>query len=65
MKNILEHYWKKGCLGISYQAFLDANEIIDSSDLSIEEKATEKTRLLEARNRAFGGSFRNFPPWNP
>ena len=59
-----EHYWKKGWLGISYQSFIEANEIIDSSDLSFEQKATEKTEILEARKRALGRSFHNFPPWS-
>ena len=59
-----EHFWKKGWLGISYQSFIEANEIIDSSDLSFEQKATEKTEILEARKRALGRSFHNFPPWS-
>ena len=58
------HYWEKGHLGTMYQTFLDANEIIDNSDLSEEDKVIEKARVLEARKKAFGFSFENFPPWS-
>ena len=39
------------------------NIIDDCDELSNEEKAEEKTKLLEARKDIFGSSFQNFPPW--
>ena len=60
-----EHYWMKGWLGISYHVYLDALSIIDTcDDMSNEEKETERAKLLEARKRAFGNNFLNFPPWS-
>ena len=59
-----EHYWIKGRIGVTYHTFLDANYLIDRSNLPAEEKRIEKEKLLEARKVAFGTSFRNFPPWN-
>ena len=59
-----EHYWKKGRLGVTYLTFLDANYVIDNSELSEEDKKTEKEKILEARKAAFGNSFQNFPPWD-
>ena len=59
-----EHYWMKGWLGICYHVFLDANRIIESSDLSNEEKDKEKTRLLEARKNALGSNYYRYPPWS-
>ena len=58
------HNWERGHIGIAYHSFLDASNIIDDCDeLSDEEKAEEKTKLLEARKDIFGSSFQNFPPW--
>ena len=59
-----KHYWEKGFLGTSYQAFLDANKVIDKCDISEEGKVIENGRVFEARNQAFGSSFEYFPPWN-
>ena len=59
-----EHYWRKGRLGVTYITFLDANSIIEHSELSEEDKKTEKVKILEARKAAFGSSFMNFPPWD-
>ena len=61
------HYWEKGRLGTVYQTYLDANEIIDKSDLSEDDKFIEKKKLLNARKSALGQNkhnFKNFPPWN-
>ena len=58
------HYWKTGRLGTVYQCFLDANEIVENSNLESEMKTEEKEKILEARKLAFGNYFRNFPPWN-
>ena len=58
-----KHYWKKGWLGTVYRTFIDANDIIESSDISEEQKKIEFQRVLEARKKAFGRSYTNFPPW--
>ena len=58
------HYWKTGRLGTVYQTFLDANNIIDHSNLTEERKSHEKANVLEARKRAFGANFNHVPPWN-
>ena len=58
------HYWERGHIGIAYHSYLDATKIIDDcEEISDEEKAEEKTKLLESRKAAFGRSFENFPPW--
>ena len=48
------HYWKTGRLGTEFQTFTDANEIIDNSNLSEENKEIEKAKILNARKCAFG-----------
>ena len=58
-----ENYWKTGRIGIAYHIFLDANFVVDASDLPEEEKIKEKDKILEARKAAFGSSFHQFPPW--
>ena len=58
-----EHYWKTGKLGTIFQDFLDANFIIERSDLSKEDKANESAKILEARKSAFGTHFKDYPPW--
>jgi hypothetical protein len=58
------HYWKTGRLGTVFQTFIDANEIIDSSNLSEVTKESEKTKVLDARKCAFGENFTHVPPWN-
>ena len=41
------HYWERGRMGVTYHSFLDANLIIDDSeDISNEEKAGQKAKLL-------------------
>ena len=59
-----ERYWKKRILGIAFQAFLDANRMIESSDMNEEDKSVEKIKILEARKRALGESYQHFPPWS-
>ena len=58
-----EHYWKKGNIGIAYSIFLDANCLVDASNLSEKEKSKEKAKLLESRKSVFGNNFHQFPPW--
>ena len=58
------HYWKTGRLGTGYQVFIDANDIIDNSDLTEESKNDEKEKILNARKTAFGPNFGFVPPWN-
>ena len=58
------HYWERGRIGLAYHSFLNANSIIDNcEDISNEEKAEEKAKLLEARKYVFGNNYRNYPPW--
>ena len=59
MKTI--EYWK---LGTVFQTFLDANDVIDNSDLTEEYKEVEKAKVLASRKIAFGKDFDIFPPWN-
>ena len=42
---------------MAYHSFLDANHLIDCSDLPKDEK--EKEKLLDARKEVFGKSFEN------
>ena len=59
-----EDYWKKGRLGVAYYTFLDAMCLIDSYDISEDDKKEEKEKLLDARKAALGKTFYNFPPWS-
>ena len=47
-----------------YQVFLEATELIETSDLTEDQKEEEKTKVLEARKCAFGPQFTLFPPWS-
>ena len=58
-----KHYWEKGWLGTIFMTFLDANEVIDGSNLDEENKIIEKEKVLEARKRAFGENYKWYPPW--
>ena len=58
------HYWKTGRLGTVYQTFIDANEIIEKSDLAEGSNNQEKEKILDARKTAFGPHFSFVPPWN-
>ena len=58
-----EHYWKTGRLGTIFQTFLDVNCIIESSNMSEDNKNKEKTKALDARKKAFGSEFARYPPW--
>ena len=60
----MKHYLKKGWLGSAYQTFIDANDVIEGSDLNEEAKAEEKIKVLEARKLAIGPYFMGFPPWS-
>ena len=59
-----QHYWKSGWLGSVYQCFLDANHIIENSNLEEEVKKLEKEKILDARKLAFGDNFSYYPPWS-
>ena len=61
--SVEDRYWKTGILGTIFQTFLDASLIVERSDLSKDNKAVEKAKILEARKHAFGQHFRNYPPW--
>ena len=58
------HYWKTGRLGSAFQAFIDANEIIDKSNFKTEQKLVEKQKILEARKLSLGNNFPYYPPWS-
>ena len=48
---------------LAYHSFLDANHLIDCSDLPTDEKDKEKEKFLDSRKEVFGKSFENYPPW--
>ena len=56
-------YWIKGKIGRSYQAYLDANQIVEESNLGEEEKDNEKKLILLSRKEAFGENYKFVPPW--
>ena len=58
------HYWRTGRLGTVYQAFIDANNIIENSNLPEDVKKCETKKILDARTDAFGPNFSHVPPWN-
>ena len=51
-------------IGTAYQTFLDANYVIDKSELEEDDKEKEKAKILAARKTAFGDRFMHFPPWS-
>ena len=53
----------RGWLGSAYQTYIDAIEVIESSEISEGAKIIEKDKLLDARRLAIGTNFKNFPPW--
>ena len=57
-------YWETGRLGSAYQAFIDANHIIEKSNLPEDVKESEKAKILDSRKSAFGPNFTHVPPWN-
>ena len=57
-------YWKEGRLRTSYQIFLDANDIVEKSELLDKSKDTGKAKVLDARKYAIGSNFKHFPPWS-
>ena len=56
-------YWKDGYLGTASQSYLDALDILETSDLTEDEKHIEKEKVMEARKEAFGPEFKYYPPW--
>ena len=56
------HYWRTGRLGRVYQAFIDANYMIEKSNLPEDVKKCEITKILDARKDAFGPNFSHVPP---
>jgi hypothetical protein len=50
-------------LGTAFQSYLDAIEIIETSNFSEDFKDVEKSKVLEARKQAFGSEFEYYPPW--
>ena len=58
-----ENYWKTGNLGTIFQTYLDANMILEKSDLAEDIKAIENEKILEARKHAFGKEYKYYPPW--
>ena len=58
------NYWKTGRIGTAYQAFIDANDIIEKSNLPEGVKKSEITKILNSRKSAFGTNFSYVPPWN-
>ena len=58
-----ESYWCKGLLGRSFQSYIDANEILEESNLDKEAKEAEKAAVLDARKEAFGDDHKYYPPW--
>ena len=59
-----KHYWKTGWLGSAYQSYLDAMEVLNKSDLDISNKEEEKIKVLKARKKALGSSYKYYPPWS-
>ena len=59
-----KHFWKNGWLGGAFQSFCDANEVVDTCDISEEDRKIIKTEILEARRAALGSNFMYFPPWD-
>jgi hypothetical protein len=56
-------YWKEGKLGTAFQSYLDAIDVIETSDFSENFKDVEKSKVLESRKQAFGSEFEYYPPW--
>ena len=58
-----KQYWETGKLGTIFQNFIDANYIIDNSELQEQCKTIEKAKILEARKCSFGTDYKYYPPW--
>ena len=56
-------YWKEGKLGTAFQSYLDAIDVLETSNFSEDFKDVEKSKVLEARKQAFGSEFEYYPPW--
>ena len=59
-----KHFWKNGWLGGAFQSFCDANEVVNTCDISEEDRKIIKAEILEARRAALGSNFMYFPPWD-
>ena len=59
-----EHYWKEGYLGAGFQTYIDALDLVDSTEFTEEEKNLEKAKILNARQEALGQNYKYFPPWS-
>ena len=46
-----------------FQCHLDANVLVDESELDAKEKELEKEAILITRKDAFGEAFIYYPPW--
>ena len=57
------YYWEKGRIGISYETYCDIMKIIEESDITDQEKETEKVKVTEARKKTFGQKYKYFAPW--
>ena len=68
-KKILQKYkntvevWRTGELGSDYQAYLDALEVINDSNIVEAEKEKERVMILEARKNALGRTYFRYRPW--
>ena len=58
-----QNYWHSGYLGTCFQNFIDANKILEESELEESEKDKEIAAVLEARKFAFGDMYKYYPPW--
>ena len=56
-------YWKEGKIGTAFQSYLDAIDVIKTSNFSEDFKDVEKCKVLEARKQVFGSEFEYYPPW--
>ena len=53
----------KMATGTAFQSYLDVLDILETTDLTEDEKHIEKEKVLEARKEAFGPEFKYYPPW--
>ena len=49
--------------GTAFQSYLDVLDILETTDLTEDEKHIEKEKVLEARKEASGPEFKYYPPW--
>ena len=58
-----DRYWKTGRLQTIFQKFNDAIFIIESSDISGDNKTIKNAKILEVRKYSFRQHFKDYPPW--